>query len=190
MIRFAHLLRFRIKDSHYVHSHIQSRPAESFAALTVHFYSAKLPDGRVLPIDARVFRVDNAREQVNGKGEIEGIRSTGTLGNSAENKISSLAQIDPTAYLFFVALWSRHPRVCRTGDSLQRGYGVSCRIPNAVITTQTSPPSLPEFRTRRSLRARRPLASPLARLNTTCSSTQVLAPPAFALILLLARICK
>jgi hypothetical protein len=70
------------------------------AALTVHFYSAKLPDGRVLPIDARVFRVDNAREQVSGNGEIEGIRSTGTLGNSAENKISSLAQIDPTAYLF------------------------------------------------------------------------------------------
>ena len=70
------------------------------AALTVRFHSARLPDGRVLPIDARVFRVDNAREQVSESGQIEGIRSTGTLGNSAENKISSLAQIDPTAYLF------------------------------------------------------------------------------------------
>ena len=70
------------------------------AALTVHFDSAKLPDGRVLPIDAGVFRVDNAREVVTEDGKIQGIRSTGTLGNSAENKISSLAQIDPTAYLF------------------------------------------------------------------------------------------
>ena len=65
------------------------------AALTVHFDSAKLPDGRVLPIDAGVFRVDNAREVVTEDGKIQGIRSTGTLGNSAENKISSLAQIDP-----------------------------------------------------------------------------------------------
>ena len=70
------------------------------AALTVQFNSAELPDGRRLLIDARVFQVDNARESVSANGQIEGIRSTGTLGNSAENKISSLAQIDPVAYLF------------------------------------------------------------------------------------------
>ena len=70
------------------------------AALTVQFNSAELPDGRKLLIDARVLQVDNARESVSPNGQIQGIRSTGTLGNSAENKISSLAQIDPVAYLF------------------------------------------------------------------------------------------
>jgi hypothetical protein len=70
------------------------------AALTVQFSSAELPDGRRLLIDARVLQVDNARELVSANGQIQGIRSTGTLGNSAENKISSLAQIDPVAYLF------------------------------------------------------------------------------------------
>ena len=73
------------------------------AALTVHFDSAKLPDGRTLTLDARVFKVENSQESVTAKGKIQGIRSTGTLGNSAENKISSLAQIDPVAYLFLGA---------------------------------------------------------------------------------------
>ncbi len=73
------------------------------AALTVHFYTVKLPDNRTLSINARVYKVENSRESVTAKGKIQGIRSTGTLGNSAENKISSLAQIDPIAYIFLSA---------------------------------------------------------------------------------------
>ena len=112
------------------------------AALTVHFYSAKLPDGRVLPIDARVFRVDNAREQVSANGEIEGIRSTGTLGNSAENKISSLAQIDPTAYLFLslsgpATLGFAEPEILyNAGTELVIAFHAP------VITAQTYQPSV------------------------------------------------
>jgi opacity protein-like surface antigen len=70
------------------------------AALTVHFESVKLPDGRMLPIDARVIKVENSREEVTSNGKIQGIRSTGTIGHTAENQINSLAQIDPIGYLF------------------------------------------------------------------------------------------
>lgn len=70
------------------------------AALTVHFDSIQFPDGRTLPIDARILRVENSREEVTPSGKIQGIRSTGTLGYTAENQINSLAQIDPIAYLF------------------------------------------------------------------------------------------
>jgi hypothetical protein len=38
------------------------------AALTIHFDSIKLPDGRTLSIDARVFHVENARETVSAAG--------------------------------------------------------------------------------------------------------------------------
>jgi hypothetical protein len=70
------------------------------AALTVHFDSAKLPDGRVLALDARVSKIENSQEKVTKDGKIQGIRSTGTIGHSAENQIASLAQIDPVLYIF------------------------------------------------------------------------------------------
>jgi LssY C-terminus len=70
------------------------------AALTVHFEQVKLPNGRILQVDARIFKIENSREEVTKSGKIQGIRSTGTIGHSAENQIASLAQIDPIAYIF------------------------------------------------------------------------------------------
>jgi len=73
------------------------------AALTLHFDSVKLPNGNSLPIDAQVFQVENSRENVTDNGKIQGVRSTGTIGHSAENQIASLAQIDPMGYAFTTA---------------------------------------------------------------------------------------
>ena len=70
------------------------------AALTVNFNQIKLPDGRTLPIVTHVFDVENAREQVTDDGKIQGVRATGTIGHSAENKVAAAVQIDPIAYLF------------------------------------------------------------------------------------------
>lgn len=70
------------------------------AALTLDLNEAKLPDGRSLKIHTRVHQVENSRESVDANGTIRGIRSTGTLGHSAESKISSVAAVDPVAYLF------------------------------------------------------------------------------------------
>lgn len=73
------------------------------AAVTVRFERATLPDGRALPIDAWVYEVENSRESVTKSGKIQGIRSTGTIGHSAENQLTALAQVDPMAYLFLAA---------------------------------------------------------------------------------------
>jgi hypothetical protein len=63
------------------------------AALTVEFDSATLPDSCAISIHTRLYQVENSRETVNSKGAIQGIRSTGTTGHSAECKIASVAAI-------------------------------------------------------------------------------------------------
>jgi len=70
------------------------------ASLTIDWRHVTLADGRVLDVTARVFEVENAQEKVDDKGKIKGIRSTGTIGHSAENGVLSIAGIDPVAYIF------------------------------------------------------------------------------------------
>ena len=70
------------------------------AALSIAFRSAQLPDGRTLPVNTRLLKVENSQEKVDKDGTVQGIRSTGTLGHSAESKIASLAAVEPVAYLF------------------------------------------------------------------------------------------
>lgn len=70
------------------------------AALTIHWTRATMADGHTLAFDARIFEVENSQEKVNAAGTIKGIRSTGTAGHSAENKVLSFAGIDPIAYIF------------------------------------------------------------------------------------------
>ena len=70
------------------------------ASLTVDWTKATLADGRELPITARVFQVENAQEAVKDNGKIQGIRSTGTPGYTAENAVLTFAGIDPVAYVF------------------------------------------------------------------------------------------
>jgi hypothetical protein len=115
------------------------------AALTVHFDTARLSDDRTLKIDARVFKVENAQESVTAKGKIQGIRSTGTLGNSAENKISSLAQIDPIAYLF---LGASGPAVLGFAEPeilYNAGTELTIEFHTPVITAQTYQPRVPRM---------------------------------------------
>jgi hypothetical protein len=70
------------------------------AALTLAFNEARMQDGQMMPVHARLYQVENSREKVNNKGAIQGIRSTGTLGHTAESSVSSVAAVDPIAYLF------------------------------------------------------------------------------------------
>jgi LssY C-terminus len=115
------------------------------AALTLHFDNARLADGRTIAVDALVFKVENAQETVTATGKIQGIRSTGTLGNSAENKISSLAQIDPVAYLF---LGASGPAVLGFAEPEIRynaGTDLTIVFHTPVITSQTYPPNVPRM---------------------------------------------
>jgi hypothetical protein len=115
------------------------------AALTVHFDSLKLPDGRLLPVDGRVFEVENARESVTQGGKIEGVRATGTVGHSAENRIAALAQIDPIAYLF---TGTSGPAVLGFAESeilYNAGTELIIEFNKPVITSQEYPPRVPEL---------------------------------------------
>jgi hypothetical protein len=113
------------------------------AALTLHFDTVKLPDGRTLPIDARVFRVENSREVVTDAGTIQGIRATGTLGHSAVNEVASLVQIDPIAYLFTASsgtalLGFAEPEILyNAGTELDIAFNLP------VITSQEYAPRVP-----------------------------------------------
>lgn len=113
------------------------------AALTIHFDSIKLPDGHTLPIDARVFRVENARESVSAAGTIQGVRATGTLGNSAENKIASLTQIDPVAYIFTSAAGSAVLGFAEPEILYNAGTELDIAFNKPVITANKYPPRVP-----------------------------------------------
>ncbi|HET6219227.1 MAG TPA: LssY C-terminal domain-containing protein [Acidobacteriaceae bacterium] len=115
------------------------------AALTLHFDSVKLPDGRTLSIDARVFRVENARENVTAAGKIQGIRSTGTIGHSAENQIASLAQIDPIAYIYTSLAGPALLGFAEPEILYNAGTELDIQINKPVITAQKYPPRVPHM---------------------------------------------
>ena len=57
------------------------------ASLQLDFTSFHLPDGRPYEVVARLASIDNARERVDRKGKIHGIRATATLSNRIGQRI-------------------------------------------------------------------------------------------------------
>lgn len=113
------------------------------AALTVEFTSVTLPDKTTFAIHTRLAQVENAQEKVNGQGTIQGIRSTGTLGYSAEGKIASVAAIDPVAYLFTTvsatsALGFAEPEILYPA-----GTELELRFESPLITSKVFPATVP-----------------------------------------------
>jgi len=49
------------------------------ASLGLEFNRVVLPGGETIPLDARIAQVDNARERVNSRGLIQGVRATGSI---------------------------------------------------------------------------------------------------------------
>src|ERR1700761_5166250 len=73
------------------------------AAVEVKFDHLVLSDGTSVPVQVRVTEVENARESINKKGQIQGIRSTSTLSNRTSGIVGSLAFGDPIAAIFTTA---------------------------------------------------------------------------------------
>lgn len=69
------------------------------ASLTLHFDSITV-DGREVRIAGVVSAIDNAREKVDRKGRIRGIRSTGTIAYRTSALTNLLAGADPIAFAF------------------------------------------------------------------------------------------
>ena len=115
------------------------------AALTVEFNAVKLPDGSAVPIHTQLYQVENSRESVNQKGAIQGIRSTGTPGHSAESKIASVAALDPVAYLFTTAAASAALGFAESEILYPAGTEVLIEFTAPLITSKTYPRVVPEF---------------------------------------------
>ena len=112
------------------------------ASLTIHWTKAALVDGRELAIDMRVFQVENAQESVTGKGKIQGIRSTGTPGYSAENGVLTFAGIDPVAYIFASASGNAVLGFAEPEILYHAGTELILENVTPLLTAQTYPPSV------------------------------------------------
>jgi len=77
--------------------------AHETAEIQLRFDQLVLADHGSFPIQVRITSVENARESINKKGGIQGIRSTSTLSNRASGIVGSLAFGDPIAAIFTTA---------------------------------------------------------------------------------------
>jgi len=77
------------------------------AHLTFAFNKLTFPDGTVVTFDTQITQIDNARESVNQRGRVNGIRSTGTVGYRANNAIAGLVMFDPIAYIYVTVASAR-----------------------------------------------------------------------------------
>jgi opacity protein-like surface antigen len=73
------------------------------AEIELSFDHLVLADGSSVPIQVHITEVENARESINKKGRIQGIRSTSTLSNRTSGIVGSLAFGDPIAAIFTTA---------------------------------------------------------------------------------------
>lgn len=62
-----------------------------------------LPDGKTVPLACRMTQVENARETVDKKGRVQGIRSTSTMSHRASGVLGTLSFGDPIAAIFTTA---------------------------------------------------------------------------------------
>lgn len=77
--------------------------AHETAEIELRFDHIVLSGQAPLPIEVRLTAIENARESINKKGRIQGIRSTSTLSNRTSGIVGSLAFGDPIAAIFTTA---------------------------------------------------------------------------------------
>jgi opacity protein-like surface antigen len=113
------------------------------ARLALRFDKITLPNGTIVPIDACVWEIDNARETVDDQGRVKGIRSTGTLGFRANNLLAGVAMVDPIAYIYVTIASARMLRFSEPEIWFPAGTELSARLTAPVTVTDVFPPSVP-----------------------------------------------
>ena len=73
------------------------------ASVKVEFKSLQIEGHAAIPIETRLFSIENAREKLDKAGKVRGIRSTNTPGFRASGVLTGLAAVDPIALLFSTA---------------------------------------------------------------------------------------
>jgi hypothetical protein len=112
------------------------------ASLTIHWTKVMTPNGNILDLDARVFAVENARESVNAKGKIQGVRATSTIGHSVENNVLTFAGIDPIGYIFASAAGSAVLGFAEPEILYHGGTELVLETIKPLITATVYPPSV------------------------------------------------
>ncbi|HEV2444713.1 MAG TPA: LssY C-terminal domain-containing protein, partial [Candidatus Sulfopaludibacter sp.] len=69
------------------------------ASMQLEFHELHMPDGRDYPVEARLTRVENARERVDQNGTVRGIRATATLSNRVAEHIVFALEDHPAAMI-------------------------------------------------------------------------------------------
>jgi hypothetical protein len=67
------------------------------AGMRLEFRELRLGDGREFPVDARLADIENARERIDKRGGVHGIRATSSLSNRAGQRLAFAAMGHPAA---------------------------------------------------------------------------------------------
>ncbi len=120
------------------------------AQIDLELDSLVLANGKSVLLASQVTEVENARESVDKKGRIQGIRSTSTLSHRASGAVGTLAFGDPIAAIFTTAATSSVLRFSEPEISFPAGTELTAKLTSpievpaekikpvpAVATTQT-----------------------------------------------------
>lgn len=151
------------------------------ATVEVNFNEIILPDGNKIALHSRVIEVDNARETVDSKGRIRGIRSTGTLGHRASSFVASFAALDPVALAFTIAAMSSLYRFAEPEIYLPAGAEFRVRLQSPIAVAEDFSSTMPAVAATRAEREellallrRIPFRTTSGKLNSPSDLTNVL----------------
>ncbi len=117
------------------------------ARIQLQFDRVVLADGEGVPLQCRIIEVENARESVDAKGHIQGIRSTATLSNRASGVIGSLAFGDPIAAIFTTAASASVLRFSEPEISLPVGTELIAELTAPIQLPKVEPILVPPIAT-------------------------------------------
>lgn len=112
------------------------------ALLALHFDRIQLEDGTLIPIQTKLYEIENAREKVDPSGRIHGIRSTNTPGFRASGLLTSFAAVDPIALIFSSAAFASILRFSEPEIRLAPGTEMVVRLLDASVLPPPIPPPL------------------------------------------------
>jgi LssY C-terminus len=113
------------------------------AALGLTFDTLVLSDGTRIPLKVALLEVENAREKIDAKGNIQGIRATSTMSNYASGVAGTLALGDPIAAMFATAASSGVLRFSEPEISLPQGAELLAKVTAPVDLPLETPEIIP-----------------------------------------------
>lgn len=113
------------------------------AQIDLELDSVVLANGESVPLASQVTEVENARESVDKKGHIQGIRSTSTLSHRASGTVGTLAFGDPIAAIFTVAASSAVLRFSEPEISFPAGTELTARLTSPIEIPEENVQSVP-----------------------------------------------